>query len=156
MVLLSRLRDGVSSNLRRKVKNVLKKVEEVSKLSGVSKRTLQYYDDEGILPAERSAENYRLYDETAMKRLWEILWYKEMGFKLSEIKVILAGTEQETGKFFEQKVRIIGEKIQDLETQRNFIRHVEQCGMISVPEKREGENQTYKEQIKEIKENSRQ
>lgn len=52
---------------------MVRKVEEVSRLSGVSKRTLQYYDDEGILPAKRSKENYRLYDEVAMEKLWEIL-----------------------------------------------------------------------------------
>lgn len=44
MVLLSRTRNSVSSELRRKVKNVMKKVDEVSRLSGVSKRTLQYYE----------------------------------------------------------------------------------------------------------------
>ena len=71
-------------------KNVLKKIEEVSKLSGISKRALQYYDDEGLLRAKRSKENYRLYDENDMKKLWEILWYKEMGFQLREIKEIFA------------------------------------------------------------------
>ena len=59
---------------------MLKRIEEVSKLSGISKRALQYYDDEGLLRAKRSKENYRLYDENDMKKLWEILWYKEMGF----------------------------------------------------------------------------
>lgn len=61
---------------------MFKKIEEVSKLSGVSKRTLQYYDDEGILPVKRSKNNYRLYDDETMERLWKILWYKEMGFDL--------------------------------------------------------------------------
>ena len=42
----------------------MKKVNEVSRLAGVSKRTLQFYDDEGLLPAQRSKDNYRLYDET--------------------------------------------------------------------------------------------
>ena len=54
----------------------MKRIEEVCRLSGVSRRTLQYYDNEGILSVKRSEENYRLYDETAMERLWEILWYK--------------------------------------------------------------------------------
>lgn len=62
-----------------------KKIDEVSKLSGVSKRTLQYYDDEGILPVKRSKNNYRLYDDDTMEKLWEILWYKEMGFDLKKI-----------------------------------------------------------------------
>lgn len=47
----------------------MKRVEEVCLLSGVSRRTLQYYDDEGILPVKRSEENYRLYDEAALERL---------------------------------------------------------------------------------------
>ena len=47
----------------------MKRIEEVCRLSGVSRRTLQYYDNEGILPVKRSEENYRLYDETAMARL---------------------------------------------------------------------------------------
>ena len=67
----------------------MKRIEEVCRLSGVSRRTLQYYDNEGILSVKRSEENYRLYDETAMARLWEILWYKEMGFELKEINVII-------------------------------------------------------------------
>ena len=43
----------------------MKKVNEVSQLAGVSKRTLQFYDDEELLPAERSEGNYRLYDDAA-------------------------------------------------------------------------------------------
>lgn len=50
---------------------MFKKIDEVSKLSGVSKRTLQYYDDEGILPVKRSKNNYRLYDDETMERLWK-------------------------------------------------------------------------------------
>lgn len=104
---------------------MVRKVEEVSRLSGISKRTLQYYDDEGILPAKRSKENYRLYDEVAMEKLWEILWYKEMGVQLSEIKEILVMPKKEREEYFEQKVKSIGEKIQDLEEQRKFVRHIE-------------------------------
>ena len=57
-------------------KNVLKKIEEVSKLSGISKRALQYYDDEGLLRAKRSKENYRLYDENDMKKLWDGIGFR--------------------------------------------------------------------------------
>ena len=129
---------------------MVRKVEEVSRLSGVSKRTLQYYDDEGILPAKRSKENYRLYDEVAMEKLWEILWYKEMGFQLSEIKEILVMPKKEREEYFEQKVKCIGEKIQDLEEQRKFVRHIEEYGNVPEPNNREGEIYSYKEQIKYI------
>lgn len=103
-VLLSRLRDSVFSSYE-DVNNVFKKIEEVSKLSGVSKRTLQYYDDEGILPVKRSKNNYRLYDDETMERLWEVLWYKEMGLDLKKIKLILEGVKQET--VIEEKINKI-------------------------------------------------
>ena len=49
---------------------------------------LQFYDDEGLLPAQRSKDNYRLYDDAALERLWEILVYRAMGLDLKEIEVI--------------------------------------------------------------------
>lgn len=85
----------------------MKRIEEVCRLSGVSRRTLQYYDNEGILPVKRSEENYRLYDETAMARLWEILWYKEMGFELKEIKNILTVTQKEKNITYKEYIKKI-------------------------------------------------
>mgnify|MGYP002577958831 FL=1 len=111
----------------------MKRIEEVCRLSGVSRRTLQYYDNEGILPVKRSEENYRLYDETAMARLWEILWYKEMGFELKEIKNILTVTQKEKNNYLNEKIQIIEGKIQDLEKQIKFIRYIEQYGIIPIP-----------------------
>ena len=129
----------------------MKRVEEVCRLFGVSRRTLQYYDNEGILPAKRSEENYRLYDEEAMERLWEILWYKEMGFKLKEIKEILAVPQKERSNYLKQKIQSIEGKIQDLEEKKKFIRQIEKYGMIPLPINEEGEVGTYKEYIKKIK-----
>lgn len=152
MVLLSRIRDSVSLQLR-KVKNVMKKVEEVSRLSGVSRRTLQYYDDEGILPAKRSEENYRLYDDEALEKLWEILWYKEMGFNLKEIKEMLSVSKSVRKRYFEQKIKIIGKKIRDLEAQREFIKSMEQYKEVpDINSDRKGGELTYKESIKMMKE----
>lgn len=143
-VLLSRLRDSVSSSYE-DVNNVWK-IDEVSKLSGVSKRTLQYYDDEGILPVKRSKNNYRLYDDETMERLWEVLWYKEMGFDLKEIKLILEGVKQET--VIEEKVNKINHTIQVLEEQKKVIEYIQR---YSIPVKSEENNQTYKDQIKQIR-----
>lgn len=143
-VLLSRLRDSVSS--RYEDVKVFKKIEEVSKLSGVSKRTLQYYDDEGILPVKRSKNNYRLYDDETMERLWKILWYKEMGLDLKEIKLILEGMKQET--VIEEKVNKINYTIRVLEEQKKVIEYVQR---YSIPVKSEENNKTFKDQIKQIR-----
>ena len=95
------------------------KIDEVSKLSGVSKRTLQYYDDEGILPVKRSKNNYRLYDDETMEKLWKILWYKEMGFDLKKIKLISEGMKQET--VIEERVNKINNTLSVLEEQKKVI-----------------------------------
>lgn len=128
----------------------MKRIEEVCRLSGVSRRTLQYYDNEGILSVKRSEENYRLYDETAMARLWEILWYKEMGFKLKEIKNILTVTQKEKNNYLNRKNSNHRRKIQDLEKQIKFIRYIEQYGIIPIPINEKEKNITYKEYIKKI------
>lgn len=132
-------------------KNVLKRIEEVSKLSGISKRALQYYDDEGLLRAKRSKENYRLYDENDMKKLWEILWYKEMGFQLREIKEIFAVPKKERNLYLEQRMKVIEGEIQNLEVQRKWVQYIEDCGMIEALPCDKENQQNYLEQIKRIK-----
>ena len=76
-------------------KAIIKKTNETSKLVGVSRRTLQYYDDEGILVAQRTENNHRVYDRKALENIWRILHYKEMGFELKEIKKLLQATDEE-------------------------------------------------------------
>ena len=69
---------------------MLYKVNELAKISGVSARTLRYYDGIGLLSPSRSDENeYRLYTASDAERLREILFYRELGFKLEDIGEIL-------------------------------------------------------------------
>ena len=71
-----------------KGKAVVKRTSEISRIAGISRRTLQFYDDEGVVKAERSENNYRLYGERALGELWEAMIYKEAGMELKEIKEI--------------------------------------------------------------------
>ena len=65
-------------------------VHEVSELTGVSIRTLQCYDRIGLLhPARRTEAGYRLYDDTALERLQQILLLRDLEFKLQDIKAML-------------------------------------------------------------------
>ena len=65
-------------------------IHEVSKLAGVSVRTLHYYDAIGLLPPTALTESgYRLYDDTALARLQSILLFRELEFPLKDIKRIL-------------------------------------------------------------------
>ncbi len=68
----------------------MKSISQVAKLTGVSIRTLQYYDEIGLLkPSELTTAGYRLYDDDALQTLQQILFFKELGFPLKEIKEIL-------------------------------------------------------------------
>ena len=59
-------------------------VNEVGKLTGVSVRTLQYYDKIGLLhPTEYTQAGYRLYNDTALEKLQQILLFRELGFSRS-------------------------------------------------------------------------
>lgn len=71
-------------------------VRRVSGLSGVSIRTLHFYDEVGLLkPAYVSASGYRYYEEPQLLKLQQILFYRELGLELREIKNILARADFE-------------------------------------------------------------
>lgn len=68
----------------------MKTVSEISKLFGISVRTLHYYDSIGLLkPTKLTESGYRLYDEQAIVRLQNILIFREIEIPLKEIKEIL-------------------------------------------------------------------
>lgn len=65
-------------------------VKEISRLCGVSVRTLHYYDEIGLLhPAETTEAGYRLYGPEEIARLQQILFFRELDFSLQEIQSIL-------------------------------------------------------------------
>lgn len=65
-------------------------VKQLSDLAGVSVRTLHYYDEIGLLaPTATNQNGYRSYDENALLRLQQVLFYREMGVGLLQIKAIL-------------------------------------------------------------------
>lgn len=66
------------------------KTKELAKLAGISVRTLHYYDQIGLLsPSKRSEGNYRIYHENDVDRLQQILFFKEAGLKLEQIKSLM-------------------------------------------------------------------
>ena len=65
----------------------MKTVKDVSKIAGISIRTLQYYDKIGLLiPSNHTEAGYRLYGEDDMKKLQQILLFRELEFPLKDIK----------------------------------------------------------------------
>jgi DNA-binding transcriptional MerR regulator len=65
-------------------------VKQLARLAGVTNRTLHYYDEIGLLdPASYGDNGYRYYGEEAVFRLQQILFYRELGFSLDQIKSII-------------------------------------------------------------------
>jgi DNA-binding transcriptional MerR regulator len=66
-------------------------VKQVAAMSGVSVRTLHYYDEAKLLkPAYYGTNGYRFYEEPQLLKLQQILFYRELGFELKRIQRILA------------------------------------------------------------------
>ena len=91
-------------------------VNEVSRLTGVSIRALHYYDQIGLLPAAGHTDSgYRLYDDTALERLQQILLFRELEFSLKDIQRILSNSAFDREKALEQQIELLKLKRQHIE-----------------------------------------
>jgi len=91
-------------------------VQEVSRQTGVSVRTLHYYDQIGLLPPRQVTEaGYRLYDEASLERLQHILLYKELQLPLKDIKTILDSPDFDRNRALEQQIELLRLRKEHLE-----------------------------------------
>lgn len=108
----------------------MKTVNEVSKLTGVSVRTLHHYDEIGLLkPTSTTEAGYRLYDDTALERLQHILLFRELQFPLKDIKAILDSPDFERNKALEQQIELLTMKKEHLENLILFARGIKLLGV---------------------------
>ena len=82
------------------------RINEVAKLTGVSARTLQYYDEIGLLIPEKLDNGYRDYSDENLDKLQKILFYRFLKFKLNDIKELLDG-DIDSLKILEQQRELI-------------------------------------------------
>ncbi len=83
-------------------------VNEVSKLTGVSIRTLQYYDKIGLLhPSDHSVAGYRLYNEKDIEKLQQILLFRELEFPLKDIHEIIDSPDFDREKALKQQIELL-------------------------------------------------
>ncbi|MBS6954490.1 MAG: MerR family transcriptional regulator [Enterocloster asparagiformis] len=94
----------------------MKTVKEVSELTGVSARALHWYDRIGLLkPTAHSGAGYRLYDDEALETLRQILYFREFGLPLGEIKAILESPDYDRRTALKQQKRLLELKKMRLE-----------------------------------------
>jgi MerR family transcriptional regulator, thiopeptide resistance regulator len=109
--------------------NVMFTVKQLSDLAGVTPRTLHHYDQIGLLKPSRMGENgYRYYGEESLLKLQQILFYRELGMPLDEIKKILGHRDFEILSALETHKLELGKRITRLErlieTVDNTISHL--------------------------------
>ena len=105
-------------------------VKKVSEQTGVSIRTLRYYDRVGLLkPDEVTAAGYRLYGETALMRLRHILIYRELDFSLKEITDLLDKPDAERNALLEKQIAQLERKREQLSELITFAKGVRIVGV---------------------------
>lgn len=90
---------------------------ELAKLAGVTSRTIRYYDQRGLLlPAGHSESGYRLYDDSALVKMQQIVMLKFAGFSLEEIRnLLLMGQGQDIRETLEDQRQLLVQRIGQLE-----------------------------------------
>lgn len=85
-------------------------IHELVKLSGVSARTLRYYDEIGLLVPTKEQNGYRDYTQQHIDRLQQILFYKELNFPLDKIKELLLADDYDVDKALKEQYILLKKK----------------------------------------------
>lgn len=108
----------------------MKSISEIAELTGISQRTLRYYDEIGLLtPTATTGAGYRLYDREALERLQLILLFRELGFPLQDIRRLLDSPDLDRNRAMEQQIELLTLKKQHLENLIDLARGVLNTGI---------------------------
>lgn len=128
------------------------KVNEVSKLTGVSVRTLHHYDAIGLLkPTQVTDAGYRLYDDTALSRLQTILLFRELQFSLREIKHILDSEDFDPTEALDQQIKLLELQYKRMGELIAYAREIREKGVMNMDFEvfDKSEIEQYKEEAKQ-------
>ena len=108
----------------------MRTVKDVSKLTGVSVRTLHYYDAIGLLtPTKVTDAGYRMYDDTALSRLQSILLFRELQFPLKEIKKFLDSPDFNQEETIAQQIKLLELQYKHIGELISFAREIQTKGV---------------------------
>ena len=94
----------------------MRTVKEISDLTGISVRTIHYYDEIGLLkPTNKSDAGYRLYDDKALETLQQILFFREFDIPLKEIKVVIENPALEKNQILQMQRKMLVKKKERME-----------------------------------------
>ena len=111
----------------------MKTVKEVSRLTGVSVRTLHHFDAIGLLkPARVTEAGYRLYDDAALGRLQTILLFRELEFPLKEIKRMLDAADFDPLAALADQIRLLQLRREHLDRLIDHAQMIQKTGVMNM------------------------
>ncbi|MFD0316480.1 MerR family transcriptional regulator [Streptomyces flavalbus] len=115
-------------------------VGQVAGFAGVTVRTLHHYDDVGLLvPSERTRAGHRRYGEADLDRLQQILFYRELGFPLDEVAVLLDDPDADPRAHLRRQHELLTARIERLRKMAAAVEHAMEArkmGINLTPEER--------------------
>lgn len=108
-------------------------VHEVAELTGITARTLHYYDEIGLLkPTKVTEAGYRMYDDKALSRLQNILLFRELEFPLKEIKEILNSPNFDPSEVIAQQIELLELQYKHIGELITFTREIQKKGVTAM------------------------
>ncbi|MBT2456359.1 MerR family transcriptional regulator [Streptomyces sp. ISL-86] len=115
-------------------------VGQVAGFAGVTVRTLHHYDEIGLLsPSGRSHAGHRRYDDADLDRLQQILFYRELGFPLDEVAVLLDDPDSDPREHLRRQHALLSDRIARLQQMAKAVEHAmeaKQMGINLTPEEK--------------------
>ena len=109
-------------------------VGQLAALAGVTIRTLHHYDEVGLLsPSGRSAAGYRIYEESDLERLQQILFYRELGFTLKEIATIVDDPRTDAVGHLRRQRKLLTGRIKRLSAMVDAIDYEMEARTMDIP-----------------------
>ncbi|MFJ6721577.1 MerR family transcriptional regulator [Streptomyces sp. NPDC091259] len=115
-------------------------VGQVAGFAGVTVRTLHHYDEIGLLcPSGRSGAGHRRYDDADLDRLQRVLFYRELGFPLEEVAVLLDDRDSDPREHLRRQHALLSDRIDRLQRMAKAVEHAmeaHQMGINLTPEEK--------------------
>ncbi|MET9320896.1 MerR family transcriptional regulator [Streptomyces sp. NPDC003038] len=108
-------------------------VGQVAGFAGVTVRTLHHYDEIGLLsPSGRSHAGHRRYDDADLDRLQRILFYRELGFPLDEVAVLLDDPRSDPQEHLRRQHALLSDKITRLQQMAKAVEHAMEAKKMGI------------------------
>ncbi|MFE2287711.1 MerR family transcriptional regulator [Streptomyces sp. NPDC059443] len=108
-------------------------VGQVATFAGVTVRTLHHYDEIGLLsPSGRSHAGHRRYDDADLDRLQRILFYRELGFPLDEVAVLLDDPESDPREHLRRQHALLTDRIDRLQRMAKAVEHAMEAKKMGI------------------------